>query len=333
MGEIVRVSDGSAVASARRMTAQCAQSLRLSEVAAGKAALVATELATNLVKHAGGGAIVFGADHTQERVLALVAIDKGNGIANVGAAREDGFSTAGSPGTGLGAIHRACLDVETFSLRERGTAILCRVGDTPPPARPYEIPSRFTVGGISVAKTGEIECGDAWTAVPSGDSITIALADGLGHGSFAATAAAAAMRVVREQPEADLERLMQDAHGALRPTRGAALALARIHATHSRVELVGAGNIAGSINTDDEMRRTVSMPGIVGHEMRRVQTFSYPWHPSSVLILHSDGLTTNWAVGNYPGLMQHHPALIAAVLYRDYARGNDDATVVVVKAS
>ena len=74
-------------------------------------------------------------------------------------------------------------------------------------------------------------------------------------------------------------------------------------------------------------------PGIVGHEMRKVQSFSYPWLASSVLILQSDGVSANWNAANYPGLMQHEPALIAAVLYRDLCRGTDDATVVVAKAS
>ena len=127
--------------------------------------------------------------------------------------------------------------------------------------------------------------------------------------------------------------MLQDAHGALRPTRGAAVAITRLHLTVGRADFIGVGNIAGTIVTDDAMRKTVSLPGIVGHEMRKVQSFSYPWLASSVLILQSDGVSANWNAANYPGLMQHEPALIAAVLYRDLCRGTDDATVVVAKAS
>jgi hypothetical protein len=99
------------------------------------------------------------------------------------------------------------------------------------------------------------------------------------------------------------------------------------------VEFGGVGNIAGIIIADEGVRRVVSQNGIVGHEMRKVLTFSYPWTESSVLILQSDGISTSWNPAHYPGLMQHDPALIAAVLYRDHARGTDDATVVVAKAT
>ena len=75
------------------------------------------------------------------------------------------------------------------------------------------------------------------------------------------------------------------------------------------------------------------MPGIAGHEMRKVNVFSYPWTPASVLVLHSDGVSGSWNANSYPGLVPHDPSLIAAVLYRDHCRGTDDATVVVAKAS
>ena len=97
--------------------------------------------------------------------------------------------------------------------------------------------------------------------------------------------------------------------------------------------LIGVGNIAGTIAADDVMTRLVSLPGIVGHEMRKLQTFSYPGLASSVLVLQSDGVSASWNAATCPGLMQHEPALIAGVLYGDPCRGNDDATVVVAKAS
>jgi hypothetical protein len=66
----------------------------------------------------------------------------------------------------------------------------------------------------------------------------------------------------------------------------------------------------------------------VGHECRKIQTFSYPWSEVSVLVLYSDGLQTRWTLDRYPSLASRDPALVAAVLYRDFARGRDDVTVV-----
>jgi hypothetical protein len=141
------------------------------------------------------------------------------------------------------------------------------------------------------------------------------------------------MRAFADRGKSTLPLLFDDLHGALRPTRGAAVAVARILAGERRVDFAGVGNIAGVIADDDATRRTVSHGGIVGHEMRKVQPFSYPWKPPATLILHSDGIGTAWRLEDYPGLSGRNPALIAAVLFRDHCRGTDDATVVVVKSA
>ena len=52
----------------------------------------------------------------------------------------------------------------------------------------------------------------------------------------------------------------------------------------------------------------------------------------ALLVLHSDGLASHWALEDYPGLALRHPGLIAGVLYRDLDRGTDDVTVVVIRA-
>ena len=76
----------------------------------------------------------------------------------------------------------------------------------------------------------------------------------------------------------------------------------------------------------------VSHNGIVGHELRRVQGFFYPWTPQSVLVMASDGLITQWSFDPYPGLLAHRLSIAAAVLYRDFTRGRDDTTVVIARS-
>jgi anti-sigma regulatory factor (Ser/Thr protein kinase) len=318
------------VAEARRTAVSCATTLRLNETSIARAALVATELATNLIKHAGGGELLFGSN---DKAVAIVSIDRGRGLLNVAAAMSDGFSTAGSSGTGLGAVRRASASFDIYALPDRGTAIFSTIADPQLASPLLQAPSRIVAAGVCIPKTGEEQNGDAWMGQLSREIVTIAVADGLGHGPAAATASTTAVRVFSERIEQPLEHMLQDAHGALRPTRGAAVGIARLYLTVGRADFIGVGNIAGTIVTDDAMRKTVSLSGIVGHEMRKVQSFSYPWLASSVLILQSDGVSATWNAANYPGLMQHEPALIAAVLYRDLCRGTDDATVVVAKAS
>ena len=98
------------------------------------------------------------------------------------------------------------------------------------------------------------------------------------------------------------------------------------------VRFSGIGNIAGVILSSQKSRSLVSLDGTVGHHIRKIQEFTYPWDKYSLLIMHSDGLKTHWRMDAYQGLAARHPGLIAGVLYRDHQRGNDDVTVLVTKA-
>ena len=99
----VMVPDASAVSVARREAAGMAGRLGFDEVLAGQVSLVATELATNLVKHAGGGRMLL---NVQGRGIDLLALDTGAGMRDIAACMADGYSTAGTPGNGLGAVRR-----------------------------------------------------------------------------------------------------------------------------------------------------------------------------------------------------------------------------------
>jgi hypothetical protein len=46
--------------------------------------------------------------------------------------------------------------------------------------------------------------------------------------------------------------------------------------------------------------------------------------------MHSDGIASRWRIDAYPGLIAAHPALVAGVIYRDFGRTRDDATVLVL---
>lgn len=330
----VAVNAQSDVAAARRTSQDCAAALDFSTQGAAKVALVVTELATNLVKHGGGGTIVIGSDDEEPTVLDIVSIDKGRGIASLPAAMRDGYSTAGSAGTGLGAIFRQSESFDVYTHPGHGTAIYCCVIDderTPREAFPSR-DAALRIAGICVPKKGESVSGDAWASTRAHQSVMIAVADGLGHGESAAIASTRAIGVFLERERETLDQLIQDMHEPLRPTRGAAVSVARIHLASRKVEFAGVGNVSGAIVEETATRRLVSHGGTVGAEMRRIQVFSYPWTANSILIMHSDGLSASWSLDTYPGLSQHSPAVIAAVLYRDFCRGRDDATIVVAKA-
>jgi hypothetical protein len=125
-------------------------------------------------------------------------------------------------------------------------------------------------------------------------------------------------------------QLLAAMHTALRHTRGAAVAIAEIHLTRREVQYIGVGNITGVILAPEHSQHLVSRHGIVGNQMLRMQPLTYAWPTGGRLILHSDGLSSRWNLGLYPGLVARHPSLIAGVLYRDFARVRDDMTVITV---
>lgn len=321
------VTESSQVAAARRAAVEMAGTLGADETAAGKVAIVATELCTNIVKHGGGGELLLSKfDDSGSEGIELIALDRGRGIADVAAARRDGFSTAGSAGHGLGAVHRQSQSVEVASWPAVGTAILARVSVTNRPSAPT--PTRPTYGAVCIPKQGEEVCGDAWAVLDSPLGRTLLVADGLGHGPQAATASVEAIRLFTRHQTRRVPEILDTLHNGLRATRGAAVAIARFEAERQVVIYGGIGNIAGAIVNGTETRRMISLNGTAGHVARRIQTFDYPYS-GGLVIMHSDGLATAWSLDRYPGITRMHPTLIAAVLYRDCSRGRDDVTVLV----
>ena len=323
----VPVQDGSQVGEARRAALRVAADRGLSEAEAGRLAIVVTEAAGNLARHAGGGELLLRSIDGPRPTVELIALDHGPGMADVQRAFEDGHSTAGTPGTGLGAIRRLASECELYSTPGGGTALLARVGAEPAAGSGAAI----EVGAVSLPPAGEQVCGDGW-AVSVGSGIVSALiADGLGHGPLAAKAAMEAVRAFSEHAGSRPGELIEAVHGPLRATRGAAVGVAAIDLSRRVMTFAGVGNIAASVLAGGTSRNAVSLGGIVGHERGKVREFEYPWPGGAVLVMHSDGLQSQWRLDAYPGLERSHPALVAGMLYRDHARGRDDVTVLAVR--
>lgn len=321
------ISEPSQVGEARRQIVALAGLIGLEAGQQGKLALVINELGSNLLKHAGGGALLVRALEGPPAVEVL-AVDQGAGMASVAECFRDGYSTAGSPGTGLGAVRRLASIVDVYSTRPGGTAILARI-DADGPREPRVAGLEF--GAVSVPKAGEEVCGDAFAVAPGGECPAVMVVDGLGHGLGAADAAGLAVRAFESAPDLPPAAQVAAIHDALRGSRGAAVSVARIDRVRGVVEYSGIGNVAGAVVSGGTSRRLASGNGTAGHRVARINEYTYPWEDDALLVMHSDGLATRWQIERYPGLPSRHPALVAGVLYRDWSRGNDDVTVVVAR--
>lgn len=321
------------VSSVRRAGVELGRKLGFGEIRAGELAIILSEAATNIEKHAGSGTIYLrpvsavNKDGVEAHGVEVLAVDAGPGMHNIEINFEDGNSSTGTYGTGLGAIKRLAHHLDLYSEPGKGTTLLMLLWDAP-----EALPKNFwEIGNICVPITSEEVCGDAWTAIDSGNILSVMVADGLGHGPGAAEASIPAIKTLMDDPEGFPSRVIQNCHLRMRGGRGAAVATARIDLNASELRYCGVGNIAGCIFTAESRQHLISHNGIVGVNMLKTQEFGHEWHEDSMLIMHSDGLGTKWTLEQYPGLEKRHSAVIAAVLHRDFTRGRDDATIVVIK--
>jgi serine/threonine-protein kinase RsbT len=94
------------------------------------ATLIATaisEVARNIVVHAGRGEIVVRQEDGTDRYgVVVIARDSGPGIPDVGAAMEEGYGTKGGLGLGLPGTRRIMDDFDIESAVGRGTTVTMR---------------------------------------------------------------------------------------------------------------------------------------------------------------------------------------------------------------
>lgn len=321
------MDDVSSIAVARQVAREGARAVGRSEDAAEQVALAASELATNICRHADRGELLV-LPHGDS--LALVAVDDGPGIADLEACLVDGYSTAGTLGAGLGTVRRLAGTFDGFSEPGRGTVIAATFGP---------VPAGLDVGGIDFPMRGEADNGDSWSVVRRGSRVVALLADGLGHGGGAALASRSAVRGLSELADLAPGPLVELLHARLRGSRGAALTVC----STDLASLTGGGPVAWAglgnvslvlLEPDGTTRRTLTTHGTAGVGRTgtvRQQTAVIP--AGSLLVLHSDGLSGRWDFADRPALLRHSALVVAAVLLREHERGSDDLAVLVLRAT
>jgi anti-sigma regulatory factor (Ser/Thr protein kinase) len=324
----VVVEDASQIGAARRVAVSIAEAAGFEPSDRSDIGIVATEAASNIVRHAGRGEMLL--RPVDGPGLELIALDSGPGMRDVEACLTDGYSSRGSIGGGFGAMRRLAREFSVWSAPDQGTAVVCRFFIHPKSTGNGAGPS---VAGLALPHPGETACGDGWVTAMEPEGRALLVVDGLGHGPQAEDAAATAIRLFQEEPRAAPERMLGVLHAGMRSTRGAAVAVAAVDSRRRELRFAGVGNISGHLVTGEKTRSLLSHNGTVGHQMRKAQEFVYPWETGTLLLLHSDGLAGHWKLDRYPGLARQDPALIGAVLYRDHARRRDDVCVVVCRLS
>ncbi|CAG4883130.1 Phosphoserine phosphatase rsbX [Georgfuchsia toluolica] len=321
----------SSVGEARRAAQTLAAALGFVPQACDDIALAMTELATNLIKHAGGGSLTLTPLAENGRVgLEIRSRDTGRGIANVELALGDRFSTAeGSRGTGLGAINRLMDELDIDSQHGGGTDIVCRKW-----RREYQPSVRPCPLGFGVAtrpRTFGQANGDAFVVHQWAESALVGVIDGLGHGQFAHRAAQTAYQYVETHFDLPLDQIFRGTGRACRATRGVVMALARFDWGHGRLTFAAVGNILMRVFPRSEPFHFVVRRGVIGLNAPKAVVTEHSWCPDQVLVLHSDGISAHWGWQDFPGWANKPAEAMARELLQAKAKAEDDATVIVVR--
>ncbi|MEC5396644.1 ATP-binding SpoIIE family protein phosphatase [Uliginosibacterium sp. H1] len=335
--EIIAIREHTHVAEARRRVIALTRRHGVDEVREAQISVVTSEIASNVFKHGGGGTLFLMQINDGERNgIEIVASDKGPGMHNVSQCLADGYSTAGSLGLGLGAIVRQSDAWDIFSLPGRGTVSQARFwfDAQAAPATTVPVmrkPNLLEITGISSPKVGQDVSGDCWRVRRAGQVSWIMVADGLGHGPMAAPTAERAIEIFESSPLDSPADILARLHEGLRQTRGAVAAVAAVDAQAGGLRYASIGNISGVRLDEAGTQHLVVQDGTLGYQARPAREQSYPWTPTSMLIMSSDGLSSRWSQRDYPGLLMRAGSLAAATLFRDLRRDNDDATIVVAR--
>ena len=318
----ILVEDRSSIGEARRAAASAANNLQFDEQRRSDISIVVTELATNIVQHAQKGEVLICPVEAGATWIDIFALDSGPGIREISRAFEDGISTSGTAGQGLGAVKRLADTVSVYSMNGSGTAVFCRFHLTP-------LEEDAPIGVVSIPLRGEVASGDSYVALPGRRRSLYMVVDGLGHGVIAAEAAREAVKAVQTAAQETLTEIVSVTHNALKSTRGAAMSIASVDHERSLITYAGVGNVSATVGKNEISRSMISRNGTLGVMLPKIQEYIYPFEAGMMLLMFSDGLNSKCGFGGYPGIFNRPPALIAGLLYRDFTRRRDDATALV----
>ena len=325
----IEVSHLSDIIKSRQMVKDISRRIGFEEQIQDELVLVASELASNIVKYAKfGKLIITPLIEDSKKGIQIESLDKGIGINNVEESLKDGYSTSNSLGYGLGTVNRI-MDELIILPNENGigTRIICKLWIQEKKNPIYSCPLEF---GVASRPYGLFkQNGDAFIIKQMNEEVLIGVIDGLGHGPLAHIAAQEARNYVEKHHNQPLKSIFQGTNVACNKTRGVVMTLVRIDWIKRKMQFAGIGNILGRIVGSETSLNIMARRGIIGNHAPSPLISEIDWNKSFILILHSDGVSKEWfqAEINY-----HNPATdLAIMILKKYAKDDDDATIVVVK--
>jgi len=190
-------------------------------------------------------------------------------------------------------------------------------------------------GSASIPAEGEVKSGDVCVVAPFPGGCLTGVIDGLGHGAEARKAASAAARVLRAHAAEHPIDLLERCHRGLRKTRGAVMSLASFDAHASTMTWSGVGNVDGVLlragaGAAGSHNGIVLRGGVVGYQMPPLRAEVLAVSFGDTLIFATDGVRSDF-VADFDDRGASDAQAVAERILATYARGNDDACVLVAR--
>lgn len=321
MEERVVVILDSDVLKSQRLARTMATDLGFGEAEAEEAAIIASELSRNLLKHRAlnGELILRHICRGEQDGMEIVSRDTGPGIADISQAMQR--SSVGTLGIGLSGVRRMSDDFEISSEPGRGTVVAAVKWLKHPGTKGMH----FSV--MSRPMPGEDLSGDTWFIKHMAHAVIFGVIDALGHGRDAYLTSLVALEAVEENYREPLDVLIARCHESLRATRGVAMSICHIDYSERRMRHVGVGNVETRVYCTDRSIRPFCFNGTVGMRMERFRVLEYPYEEGEKIVMFSDGVSSRFEIEADKLCLS--PQELANWIFRNFTREYDDATVLV----
>jgi anti-sigma regulatory factor (Ser/Thr protein kinase) len=330
-----RMEERSFVSYIKREIHQQVARANFSETEAARIDIIVSELSSNIIKHAGSGELLFRVRDVDDATSAfeVVALDNGPGIADTARMLKDGVSTTHTLGHGLGSVNRLSDIAQLYSQPGWGTIFYSLVKTKGKKDTPLPI-CNPDVRALCVNKPREIVCGDGYRVKRQGSETIIFFGDGLGHGFKAKEAVDCAGDFFFDCPETDPVEIIRLMHERIRKTRGLVGTVANCNTKTQEWRLCGVGNILTKIHIGIESKNYMPYNGTIGLNLPSTMNASvFPIENNQHLVMCSDGIQSRWDLNKYPSILKYDNTILAAAIYKDFTRRNDDASVLIAKVT
>ncbi|HKD49361.1 MAG TPA: SpoIIE family protein phosphatase [Candidatus Acidoferrum sp.] len=193
---------------------------------------------------------------------------------------------------------------------------------------------RTPIAEYGVAKfvlPSERESGDQHFVGCSESGVLVAAIDGIGHGAEAASAARAAIDILKSGVGEPIISLVTECHERLRSTRGVVLSLASLDVKHGLMTWLGVGNVQGVLVRADKKTGSETLllrGGVVGDHLPQVQAAVLPVSQGDLLVFATDGIRTDFA-RTLSAL--ENPQRAAERIMKGFCNQSDDALVLALR--